>query len=63
MISGWLFLVVGLVLLLHLVGVFDFGRSTADVGVTLLFLLAGIGHLAKCSCKDCMAMCDSKKMK
>jgi len=61
-ISGILSLVVGAVLLLHVLGVFNLGVPTADVGVTLLFLLMGVGSLAKMNCKDCMA-CMDKKMK
>ena len=60
-VSGWLSLVIGAVLLLHLVGVFSLGVPTADVGVTLLFLMMGVGHLAKTSCKDCMACMPDKK--
>ena len=60
-ISGGLFLVVGLLLLLRDLSMLNlFGRVE---GITLLFLLMGIGSLAKRNCKDCMAMCGTDKKK
>ena len=62
-ISGILALVIGVVLLIHLFKPF-LDLPTADVGVTLLFLMMGVGSLTKGHCKDCMAMCGTdKKMK
>ncbi|MBS3138322.1 hypothetical protein J4207_01305 [Candidatus Woesearchaeota archaeon] len=57
-ICGWLFLVVGVLLLLKDVGVWMLWGID---GVTLLFLLMGVGALAKKSCPDCMAMEGKKK--
>jgi len=56
-VCGWLFLVVGVLLLLKDVGVWTFWNLD---GITLLFLLMGVGSLAKRSCGDCMSM-DKKK--
>ena len=51
-VCGWLFLIVGVVLLLKDVGYLTLWGID---GITLLFLLMGVGSIAQRSCPDCMS--------
>jgi len=52
--SGVLFLLLGLAFLLADWGVWGFWNIS---WYSALFVLMGVVSLAKCKCKDCMAMC------